>query len=476
MKRRLLTLACTICLLFSLPFTLASCYRLDTTTTAEDGIVSASINEDGELIVLYRDGTQQSLGVVVGKDGKNGTNGIDGKDGKDGENGTNGADGKDGKDGKDGVNGADGADGKDGSLVITGGESSIPTAIAKAIRSTVSIVCKFEGTASQGGSRPSTQTYSSSGSGVIYEMNKDQGNAFIITNFHVVYDASSNTQNGVSDDICVYLYGSEADSQAIEATFVGGSLYYDIAVLSIEGSEILKASDACSVTTANSDAVSVGESAIAIGNAKSYGLSASSGIISVDSEYIDMLGADGTTQISPRVLRVDTAINAGNSGGGLFDGNGNLLGIVNAKIVDTSVENIGYAIPSNVAVAVAENILDYCYGTTNERVQRALLGVTVISSDSHAVYNATTGRTTIEETVSIYEISSGALADGVLQVGDVLVSVTINDQAVSITRQHHIIDRMLDARVGDTVLFNLLRDGVEESVSITITAECLTAY
>ena len=154
----------------------------------------------------------------------------------------------------------------------------------------------------------------------------------------------------------------------------------------------------------------------------------------------------------------------------------NLQYILDAKIVYDGVENIGYAIPSNVAVSVAENIINYCYGTDTERVQRALLGITVSTSDSKAVYDSTTGFITIEETVSVYEVSSGSLADGVLQAGDILVSATVGGNTTDLTRQYHIIDMMLDVRAGDVVTLKILRAGDEKTVSITITEDCLTAY
>ena len=213
-----------------------------------------------------------------------------------------------------------------------------------------------------------------------------------------------------------------------------------------------------------------------IGNAQGLGISSTSGVVSVDSEHITMTAADGRTEVSFRVMRVDTAINSGNSGGGLYDDEGNLIGIVNAKIVYDGVENIGYAIPSNVAVSIAENIIDYCYGTDTERVQRALLGITVSTSDSKAVYDSATGIMTIKETVSVYEVSSGSLADGILQAEDVLVSATVNGNTTEITRQYHIIDMMLDVRAGDVVTLKILRGGEEMTVSITITEGCLTAY
>lgn len=458
MKNRLSSLICIICLLLTLSLLLSSCVLGEPV-----GIAEAKINDEGELIIVYTDGTEQNLGLVVGRDGENG---------KDGENGTDGKDGADGKDGENGTN---------GSTTIVSDGSSIPTASAKGLRSAVSIVCKFKATVQQGGwypgsSNTTTKEYSSAGSGVIYRLDKATGDAFIITNYHVVYDASSNTANGISDDISVYLYGAEYTEKAIKAEYVGGSLYYDIAVLRIEDSELLKASSAAAVSIADSDAVVVGDSAIAIGNAQGYGISASYGIVSVDSEYITMTAADGKTAVSFRVIRVDTAVNSGNSGGGLYNEDGNLLGIVNAKIVDDGVENIGYAIPSSVAVSIAENIIDYCFGTDVERVQRALLGITVSTTDSKAVYSEKTGLVTIEETIAVHEVTNGALADGVLLADDVLVSATLNGVTKRITRQYHIIDMMLDVRVGDTVTLTVLRDGAEIALNIVITADCLSAY
>ena len=122
------------------------------------GILSVDINESGELIVTYTDGSQENLGKIVGSDGKDG---VDGKDGIDGVDGKDGADGKDGVDGKDGTNGSqgapgrdgkDGADGKDGTLVIQGESASISAAAALAIRSTVCIVSKYTSSDLEAGS------------------------------------------------------------------------------------------------------------------------------------------------------------------------------------------------------------------------------------------------------------------------------------------------------------------------------------
>ena len=84
-----------------------------------------------------------------------------------------------------------------------------------------------------------------------------------------------------------------------------------VAIRKIDNSDILKASDACEVDVADSDEIVVGDTAIAIGNAQGYGISTSFGILSVDSEYITMTAADGSTTVSFRVMRTDTAVNSG---------------------------------------------------------------------------------------------------------------------------------------------------------------------
>lgn len=236
---------------------------------------------------------------------------------------------------------------------------------------------------------------------------------------------------------------------------------------------------AASVEIANSDEIGAGNVAIAIGNPSASdmnGISVTQGIVSVDSEYITMTGADERSEVTYRVIRVDTPINSGNSGGGLFDENGNLIGIVNAKIASSDIENIGYAIPSNIVRAISDNIIDYCYGKDNENVMRCILGISIQVSALDTSFDAQNGIFTKTEKVSVAEVTQNSLADGKLKVGDVIKSITIDKKTSDITRQHHLIDTMLDARVGDTVTFTVERNGQEVSVSITINESCLTKY
>ena len=419
-------------------------------------VVGASVNDAGELILSYSDGTTENLGLVKGADGEDGAPGIRGEAGK---RGKDGVDGEKGEPGRDGQNGDDGVDGANGVITIVPDSDTVALACAKGLRSSVSILCKFPSGAS-------------AGSGVIYQIDRASGDALIITNYHVVYDSGR-----ISDSISVYLYAMEYEDFAMEATYVGGSMAYDIAVLSVKGSDVLKRSDAVAVTVADSEQTRVGDSAIAIGNPKNLGIAASLGIVSVDSEQIPMTASDGVTSVTMRVMRIDTAVNSGNSGGGLFNVAGELIGIVNAKIIAENVENIGYAIPSNLAVAVAENIIDHCLDTSTKTVMRASLGVTVTLSDVKSEYDATSGQIRVCETVVIMSVTEGGAADGKLQVNDTILSVALNDgEPMTVTRKHHLIDRMLDVRVGDTLTFVVLRGDTEQTVSVTITEADMTAY
>jgi len=325
-------------------------------------------------------------------------------------------------------------------------------------------------------SRP-TGTQQLSGAGVIYRLNKDMGEAYIITNYHVIYLAEALTKGGISDDIRLYLYGMESPDYAIAATFVGGSPYYDIAVLKVSGSPLLRASSAVAATFADSDKVSVLETAIAIGNPAAGGISATVGHVNVDSELISMsLVTDERQTVDMRVIRIDTAVNSGNSGGGLFNAHGEVIGIVNAKVADQGVENIGYAIPANIAKNVADNILYYCDGTDEVRVYRCMLGIKVEAATSATVYDVQSGRVGITEQVKITSVQPSAPVAGELREGDILTSIRIGDTQKSITRTFHIVDFMLTARVGDTVTITYLRDGTRHTATFTITEQALTAY
>ena len=357
------------------------------------------------------------------------------------------------------------------------GTADLSHASAHALRSVAMVVACFSP------QKGSTTTHYSYGTAVLYSVNTD-GGAFFVTNYHVVYDQyAAKGVTPVSSEIYLYLYGKTLEAYAINASFVGGSSFYDLAVLYVPTCDVL--SDALAdgsvtpVTVADSDAISPGDTALAIGCPTSTdigGFSVTRGIVSVVSEYIDMTAIDSSATVTMRVIRTDTAVNSGNSGGGLFNARGELIGIVNAKSIVTDIDGIGYAIPSNVVRAIADNIVDYCYEKDCNTVMRCILGITVTVNGQRTEYDEESGRILRYEDVCVTAVSKGTLADGLFLADDVIESITVGDRTVTVTRQHHLIDAMLDARPSDEVTFLLRRGDKKVSFTVVITENCLTAY
>lgn len=321
--------------------------------------------------------------------------------------------------------------------------------------------------------------YAAMGSGVIYKLDKNKGDAYIITNYHVVYDGYTEANGGICQDIILHLYGMEYMAEGektyeIPATFVGGSMNYDLAVLKVTGSTVLMESSAMAVTVADSNEVSILETAIAIGNPGNNGISATVGSINVDSEKIT-IGFDtpeGTVPVELRVMRTDAAASKGNSGGGLFNDKGELIGIVSAKDSDTTLIDISYAIPSNVVRAIADNAIYYNDGT----IKRCLLGITVGSARYYTEYDTETGKVHRCEDVVITEFSKTSAVKDYFKIGDNIKSINIDGVSYEVTRIFHVVDAMLNARVGSSVITTVVRDGVEMEIPITVTQNMLTVY
>lgn len=458
-------LALLLALLMLLATTLTSCEQLTAIIAPDNGLSAYEIAVKNGYV-----GTEQEwLESLKGADGANGVDGKDGKDGKDGVDGTDGANGKDGEPSV--IEQTINQDITQNDITISGEAIDVRHASAIAIRSVVSIITAFSN---------GTEAYYAAGSGVIYRL-EDDGSAFIVTNHHVVYDKNCNTSNKISDDISVFLYGMEFSDYAIEATYVGGSMSYDIAVLRVEQSSVLlDAKNRGVLVPATIDTgLTLGESVIAVGNPEGEGISVTCGIVNVISEEIELSSPDGNGTISLRVLRTDAAVNGGNSGGGLFDANGRLVGIVNAKLVKEEVDNIGYAIPISLASALAENIINFCYNTTTETVMRPLLGIEIAVDGVTTELDTATGEIHIIEKNIVYSVSSSGLAYGKLYKNDVIKSITIDGKTTNIVRQHDLLDALLLGRAGSTVTLVVDRPSgsgfTEKEITITLTSTCFTS-
>ena len=356
----------------------------------------------------------------------------------------------------------------------------------------------------------------SAGSGVIYQMDEN-GNAYILTNYHVVYNKDAKTPSyvdpvydngdGLVDDshIFVYLYGAvggnyikgttktdssgdtiqigytDTSGSAVKASYVGGSMLYDVAVLKVEGSEILQNSTATAVKTAK-NGVTAGEKVYAIGNASGSGISVSAGAVSVESEYITMTAADEKTTTSFHVLRTDTAINPGNSGGGLFNAAGELVGIVNAKSTSsssgTAIENMGYALPIADVEAIAQSIIS-SHESTGESgkigsARKPYFGITLSTSNPRNEWDEEKNKLIVKETVKIDSVIPAGKAEagigaGKFNVDDVVSAVKIlrggeEVKGVIINTLADFQNAILYARPGDTLEISVVRDGEKQTL------------
>jgi len=226
-------------------------------------------------------------------------------------------------------------------------------ATAKAIKSAVSVYSTFTKRVMVRPWQYSDRESVVSGAGVIYKIT--DSDVYIITNYHVIYDQDSTTEDKFADSIEVYIYGHEGGG-GILATFLGGDMDKDIAVLKAKKADFQ--SDIKEATIADSGEVKLGSAVIAIGNPLSEGIAVTSGVVSVVSDTINMEALDSASRtVTMQVIRTDAAVNSGNSGGGLFNIRGELIGIVNAKTAQSGVENMGYAIPSNIMLEIVKEFV-----------------------------------------------------------------------------------------------------------------------
>jgi serine protease Do len=199
-----------------------------------------------------------------------------------------------------------------------------------------------------------TQSEAGSGSGVIYK--KTNGNAFVVTNHHVIEGANQ-------------IEVSLKDGTRVPAKLLGADVWTDLAVLEIDAQHVKTIAE-----FGNSDNLKPGEPAIAIGNPLGqFSSSVTKGIISATERTIPVdINKDGTIDWNADVLQTDAAINPGNSGGALINIGGQLIGINSMKIARASVEGIGFAIPINLAQPIIDDLEKY------GEVQRPKMGISLI--------------------------------------------------------------------------------------------------
>lgn len=272
---------------------------------------------------------------------------------------------------------------------------------------------------------------SASGSGFILT-----ADGYVVTNNHVVEDATS---------VTVKLYSGEE----YDAKIIGTDDMNDVALLKIEA-EGLQA-----VTVGDSDQIEVGDEVIAIGNPLGELT------FTMTAGYISALDREINTDGKPiNMLQTDVAINSGNSGGPLFDMNGNVIGITSAKYSGSSssgasIEGIGFAIPINDALRIAYDLQQYGRVTG-----RAYLGVTVrdLDSTTAATYGLPTGP-------MIQSVEQDGCAEKAgAQQGDIIIGFN----GAEITAYTDLVAALNKCRAGDTATLTIFRAGAQMELNITL--------
>lgn len=291
------------------------------------------------------------------------------------------------------------------------------------------------------------QVSSGAGSGVI--ISED---GYILTCAHVVSGA---------DSVMVTDY----EGNEYEAQIVGSYEAGDIAVIKIDADGLQAA------TLGDSDAVKLAETVYAVGNpGGTLGGSITDGIISATERTITVSldssqsygFASMNNTISLDVMQTSTAVSPGNSGGGLFNSSGELIGIVNAKSSGESQEGIGFAIPINTAQEIAESLINNGYYTGETRTESendAVMNITVSEVGSQVAQLSG-----VEAGLYVQEVQEGGASDGLLEVNDRIISV--DEKVIKTTKE--LSNVLAKCEPGETVSVSVERSGRMITVDITL--------
>ncbi len=271
-----------------------------------------------------------------------------------------------------------------------------------------------------------------SGSGVIVK-----ADGYVVTNYHVIEGATG---------ISVYLQ----DGTEYEAELIGSDSATDLAVLKIEG-------DSFTAATFGSSANSlVGEQVYAIGNPLGFlTTSVSDGIIS---------GLDRTITVedqSMTLMQTTAAVNPGNSGGGLFNAKGELIGVVNAKSTGSDVEGLGFAIPIDIARPIISDLMDYGFVTGRPFLGITMQNVTLWDSSFGSFYFPS-----YTTRVQIMGVAEGSCAEAAgLKSGDIILAFDGDE----ITGSSQLSAKIAEHDIGDVVTITVQRNNTTEDITVTLT-------
>ena len=325
--------------------------------------------------------------------------------------------------------------------------TDISEAVKKVQNAVVSVITYAESSSSviNDESSKDESQISSECSCVIYK--KDGKSAYLVTNTHVL--------NG-STNVDILL----ADGNKVPGEVVGSDVYSDISVVKISSEKVTDVAE-----FGDSGSLTVGETAIAIGSplGTEYANSVTQGIISSLGRNVTLQSENGEN-ISTTALQTDAAINPGNSGGPLINIQGQVIGITSSKIStngQTSVEGMGFAIPSNDVVNIINQL------EKNGTVTRPALGIQMmdLSNLTTSDFSKLNLPASVKSGILVRSVQQGMPADGKLQKNDIITKVDNTDVESTSDLQ----SALYKHSIGDEVEITYYRDGKSQTVKIKLT-------
>ena len=330
----------------------------------------------------------------------------------------------------------------------TKGGTEITKVVAEVKNAVVSVINKqstsrnnLYGTQQTGGELATA----SEGSGVIYK--NENGYAYIVTNYHVI---------AKSQELEVLL----SDGTREKAELVGSDQWTDLAVIRIANTNVSTVAE-----FANSDDVEVGQTAIAIGSplGSEFATSVTQGIVSATNRAVATdVDGDGQEDWVVTAIQTDAAINPGNSGGALINSAGQVIGINSMKISKSSVEGMGFAIPSNEVVSIIKQLEE------NGKITRPALGISMVNltSVNTRVIQQMNLPADVKSGVVIAEVDSkGSAKAAGLQAYDVIVEM----DGQKIEGIQNLRKVLYSHKVGDKLEVTYYRNGQKQTTTISLT-------
>ena len=289
-----------------------------------------------------------------------------------------------------------------------------------------------------------------SGTGFVYK--KDNDVAYILTNAHVISNADE-----------VYVTFTNGTNEKVEV--IGSNTMADIAVLSIPSSKVISYAE-----IGSSEKSKLGDTLFTVGAPldSAYSWTVTRGILSGKDRLVEVSNNNSTSRSSyndsymMNVLQTDAAINSGNSGGPLANGNGEVIGITSLKLVSSGVEGMGFAIPIETALKYAEKIIN------KEEIVTPYIGVSMLNINEAYYYRefrSIIEKSNIEKGVVVATVEDDSPASKAgLKQGDIIIRID-NEESKSIAYLKYVLYKH---EVGDKVKITYLRDDKEYTVSVTL--------